>query len=209
MAYGATNLPGGGGQAISNVQRVEHAIPFGTATGDLISSGEYLIFVDDQERQNSFAISRNSATDVRQDGASVTITLARPVKTRAGEMSSVVFRFINPEGVRMLSGWMGAAVAPAIPGETMAFQVRRKRLIGGDEGRLTIAPTDVDYRSMTNFKASRRWKMSEIKEVKRDNPHALTIVPFSGEQYSFEIIGQGLTSDQYNRLVDHIMSQRQ
>lgn len=211
MPYSSTDLPGGGGgaQALSNVQRVEHAIPFATAAGDLISSGEHLIYVDDEERRNSFAVSRDNVKDVRQEGALVTIALARPVKTRAGESSSVGFRFRDPEGARMISAWLAVSAAAAAAGETMAFQVRHKHLFGSDEGRLTIAPADIDYRSLTNFNASRRWKMSEIKEVKRDNPHALTIVPFTGEQYKFEVIGPGISNDQFNRLVDHITSRRQ
>jgi len=211
MADESTQLPGAGGgaQAISNVQRVEHAIPFGTAAGDLISSGEHLIFADDEERRSSFAIGRDNVKDIRQEGASVTIALARPVKTRAGETSSVGFRFRDPEGARMISAWIAASVAaPAAAGETMSFQVRHKHFPGSDEGRLTITPNEVDYRSLTNFNASRRWKMSEIKEVKRDHPHSLAIVPFTGEQYKFDVIGPAIGTDQFNRLVDYITTQR-
>jgi hypothetical protein len=211
MAYESAGTPGGRGsaQAVSNIQRVEQAIPFGTVAGDLICSGEHLIFVDDEERRSSFAISRDHVKDMRQEGASITIALARPVKTRSGESSTVSFRFSDPEGVRMISAWMPApgAVAAAAS-ETMAFQVKHKHLIGADEGRLTITPVEVDYRSLTNFNASRRWKMSEIKEVKRDNPHSLAIVPFTGEQYKFEVVGPGVATEQFNRLVDYITSQR-
>jgi hypothetical protein len=211
MAYESAEMPGGGSgaQAVSNVQRVEHAIPFGTAAGDLIGSGEHLIFVDDEERRSSFAISRGNVKDIRQKGASITIALARPVKTRSGESSSVGFRFRDPDGVRMISAWMSAhAAVPAAAGETLAFQVKHKHLIGADEGRLTITPAEVDYRSLTNFNASRRWKMSEIKEVKRDNPHSLAIVPFTGDQYKFEVIGPEIATEQFNRLVDYITTQR-
>jgi hypothetical protein len=210
MAYESAEPPAGGGstRAVSNVQRVEHAIPFGTAAGDLISSGEYLIFVDEEQRGNSFAIGRDNVKDVRQEEASITIELARPVKTRAGESSSVGFRFQDLEGVRMVSAWIGSPGAAPATAETMSFQVKHKHLIGGDEGRLTITPAEVDYRSLTNFNASRRWKMSEIKEVKRDNPHSLTIVPFTGDQYKFELIGPGIATEQFNRLVDYITAER-
>jgi hypothetical protein len=90
----------------------------------------------------------------------------------------------------------------------MSFQVKHDHFIGSDTGRLMVTPTQVVYESVTDVNNSRQWSLSDIKEVHRDGPYKLKIVPFSGDDYSFQLMGQGMTSGQYQMLVERITGAR-
>ena len=202
-------------------QQVQLAVPFGVVEGQLVISGPYLIFVDAQQPAASFVIPREDVRNASAAGAEFTLDLARPVQDRGGATNRLVFRLTNPEAAQPFVQWFHQTAAPtgeanrspqqAPPGNSpgsLSFQVKHDHFIGSDMGRLLVTPTQLAYESVTNVKNSRQWSYSDIKEVHQDGPYKLKIVPFSGDEYSFELLGQGMTSDQYQMLVDRVANAR-
>jgi hypothetical protein len=215
-AAGQQSTPGSAAPGGGAVQQVDLSIPFGTVPGKLITSGEYLMFVDDQQPQGSFVIPRRDIEKVNYENGAMTMTLARPVHDRAGDRSSLSFRFADPAGGQSVANWAGANNAPRTdqssapsnqaasqPGNMM-FDVKHKHKLGSDSGRLIVTPTQLIYESVGGVNSSRQWNMSDIKEVKRDSPYSLKITPFSGDDYRFDLVGQGMSNDQLKTLVDRV-----
>ena len=61
---------------------------------------------------------------------------------------------------------------------------------------------------MSQVDDSRQWNFSDIKEVKHEGPYKLTIVPFTGDKYTFSLAGQGMSSDDYQTLVERVTAAR-
>lgn len=204
------------------VQQVELSIPFGTVPGKLIAAGEYLIFVDDQQPQNSFVVPRGDIRSANYENGAMTLSVSRPIHDR----STLSFRFADAAGGQLIANWANLSSAPRTdqssappdqaqttgttsaaaanqPG-SMIFEVKHKHVIGSDNGRLIVTPTQVIYESVSDVNSSRQWNMSDIREVKRDNPYSLRITGFSGEDYRFDLVGQGMSNDQLKTLVDRV-----
>lgn len=210
-------------QAASNRQaeQVQLAVPFGTENGQLVISGQNLMFIDNQQPSGSFVVPRSNVRNTTAQAGDLTFDLVNPVQDRGGSTNRLVFRLSNPEGAQQFVQWFhqnqagsGEANRATEPGTAnaqqplMSFQVKHDHFIGSDSGRLMLTPTQLVYESVTNVNNSRQWNLSDIKEVHQDGPYKLKIVPFSGDDYSFELMGQGITSDQYQMLVDRITSAR-
>lgn len=71
-----------------------------------------------------------------------------------------------------------------------------------------ITNDQVIFDSTDNISDSRRWAFRDIKELKLKNPYELEIEPFDGGKYSLELVGQGMSSDQYRTLVDRVTRAR-
>ncbi len=91
----------------NQVQPVQEAVPFGVVSGRLVTSGHNMIFIDDQQPQNSFVIRRNDIRDVHFDGSTVTMNLTHPVRDSSGQRSTVSFRFQNPAAATTVTSWAG------------------------------------------------------------------------------------------------------
>ena len=202
-------------------EQVQLAVPFGTENGQLVISGQNLMFIDSQEPSGSFVVPRSNVRNTTAQAGDLTFDLVNPVQNRGGSASRLVFRLANPEGAQQFVQWFhqtqggsGEANRATEPGTAdtqqplMSFEVKHGHFIGSDMGRLMVTPTQVVYASVTNVNDSRQWNFSDIKEVHRDGSYKLKIVPFTGDDYSFELMGQGITSDQYQLLVDRVTSAR-
>lgn len=207
-------------------QQVQLAVPFGTVNGQLVPSGTNLMFVNPQEASKSFVIPRGNIRTLNSQGNELTVDLNQPMQYPGGQASRLVFRVQNPDGAQELTRWFqetpassntetasrtGEANRTAPPNRNadMSFQVKHDHFLwGSDSGRLMVTPTEVIYESVTHADSSRQWKMSDIKEIKRDGPYKLTIVPFSGSSYDFDLLGNGLSSDQYQTIVNRVTSAR-
>lgn len=204
--------------ATNQAQPAQVSVPFGVVNGRLVTSGDDLIFIDDQQPQNSFVIRRDDIQNVKYEGSMATMMLSRPVRDSSGERSTINFRFQNPAAASMITSWLGsrgataqaAATQPA-PAQSSAqaasngaqsqaatvtttaprtevFDVKRDRFIGSDTGRLFITPSEVIFQSLSNPGASRRWSMAAIKEVDRKNPFELKVKPHAGDEFNFKIL---------------------
>ena len=64
------------------------------------------------------------------------------------------------------------------------------------------------FESMTDINDSRQWAMKDIKEVKHSSPYKLHVQPFTGDDYNFEFIGQGMDNSDYALLTKLIAAAR-
>jgi hypothetical protein len=215
-------------------QQVQLAVPFGVVNGQLVPSGSNLMFVNPQQASNSFVIPRNNIRTLNSQGSELTVDLNHPMQYPGGQASRIVFRLEDSAGAQELTQWFqqtpssageesaantsaegrnatGEANRTTPPNRNpdMSFQVKHGHFLwGSDSGRLLVTPSEVIYESVTHANSSRQWKMSDIKEIKRDGPYKLTIVPFSGDHYDFDLLGNGLSSDQYQTIVNRVTNAR-
>ncbi len=99
--------------ATNQTQPVQVSVPFGVVNGRLVTSGDDLIFIDDQQPQNSFVIRRADIQNVKYEGSMATLMLSRPVRDSSGERSTINFRFQNPAAASMITSWLGSRGATA------------------------------------------------------------------------------------------------
>src|SRR5512137_523074 len=89
-----------------SVVQVELAVPFGTATGKLITSPEHLIFVDEQQPEYSFVVHPQDIQDMFADGGVLTMQLKRAVRDRSGNSVRLSFKVPDkPSSDGLISWW--------------------------------------------------------------------------------------------------------
>jgi hypothetical protein len=99
--------------ATNQAQPVQVSVPFGVVNGRLVTSGDDLIFINDQQPQHSFVVRRDDIQNVKYEGSKATMTLSRPIRDSAGERSTVNFRFQNPAAASLITSWLGSSGASA------------------------------------------------------------------------------------------------
>jgi hypothetical protein len=220
------------------------SIPFGVVNGKLVTSGDYVIFIDDEQPGSSFALSRDDVANATVDNGMLVLDLRKAVRNRGGETKRLNLRTTDPAAAASFVSWAKAAgqagpqpsaaprtdepqagrpagvtqagaPAPAgsAPAQTLGpgaltYQARHKHRIGSCTGRLILGPDRIAYESITAIGDSRQWDLKDIKELKRDNPYSLKIVPFTGNDYSLDLIGNGMDNAEYKVLVDRITAVR-
>ncbi|MCC6590213.1 MAG: hypothetical protein IT168_26205 [Bryobacterales bacterium] len=197
------------------VLKAELAIPFGSAPGSLVLLEDYLTFVDQEKPEASFAARRDEIRAITVEGEAVAIEVASPVRDRSGARTRLTFKVADPAGPDAIKTWQSAAsvstpkaTSSKQPSETLTYQVQHDHRFGGCKGRLIITQDRIAFESITDISHSRQWALRDVKEMKRDNPYALKIEPFSGNTYKFELQGQGMDSDTYRTLVDRVTAAR-
>lgn len=197
------------------VYAADLSVPFGVVSGNLITVGEYLVFVDKERPESSLAVSRGELKNLMSSGETLTVETATPVRDRTGERSKLTFRLIKLSDVSSISGWYSdksRSVAASRPDgdlpEIQTYQVRHDHRFGSCNGRLIVEPSRIVFESITDINHSRQWSLRDIKELKRDNPYGVKIVPFSGDTYNLGIQGRGMDSENFRGLVDRITASR-
>ncbi len=200
---------------------VEHAVPFGTATGKLLLLGNSLVFYDDQQPESSFVIARSAVQSLTAEGPTITVQTRETVRNRSGEVRQLSFRV--PAGVETapVTSWYASTTATAdlstaAPKATLAktakeaasYQVVHDKRLGSTEGRLLVGDDMVSYESISDVKASRRWEYRSIKEIRLPNPYQLEVRPFEGDTYKFKLEGSGMDPAAFKQLVDRVTSAR-
>jgi hypothetical protein len=81
--------------------------------------------------------------------------------------------------------------------------------LGSCEGILRIANDGIDFQSVSSAGHSRRWDLSDIKELGHSNRDELRVAPISGSEYDFDFIGERLMSDEeFRQLSDRVTGMR-
>jgi len=196
--------------------RAEMSVPFGVAKGQLVTVGGYVVFVNNEEPDSSFAVRKSNIAEASVDDRLVTILTNEPVKT----LSQFVFRLDNPAKAGALIAWAKQAGAPALaqaqkkPAEEAdmigEYQVRHEhRFMGGCDGKLIVTRGRVSFESVSEVGHSRQWDAADFKELSRPNPYKLDLRPFVGSAYTFEIVGgEGMSNREYKALSDMIAKAR-
>jgi hypothetical protein len=193
----------------------ELSVPFGVVTGQLVPSGDYLIFIDQEQPQFSFVIPRRELKDIRPESGALIVALSTPIRDRSGERSRLSFRMGSGADEQAVIQWsknttsaMASHVTPDPAVPLFSYQAKHDHRFGSCNGRLIITPDRIAYESVSDINHSRQWAMKDIKEVERDNPYKLKIKPFEGDNYTFQLMGNGMDSKDYESLVKLITAAR-
>lgn len=198
---------------------VELSMPFGTASGSLVTAGDYLIFVNDPNVEKSFVIPRANVQNVNVENGIVSIALSQAMRNEAGEPSRLSFRFPNPADANSIVRWSKlasadrSAASPTVGDSKIAlqpfsYQVKHNHRVGSCTGRLFMTADRVSYESLTDINDSRQWSMKDIKEVEHKNPYSLGIKSFTGNDYTFEFLGSPMKNEDYTDLTKSIAAAR-
>lgn len=219
-------------QETVQVSRAELSVPFGTVKGKIVTMGDRLVFVDDDRPEASFALNRADVESARVENGLLNVQLRRPIRDREGERTRLsmrldggdpetVVRWANAAGVpavaasdsaRLTSG-AGAAVAGGAvttSGATL-FNIEARhehRLRGNCRGRLVLTEAGLSFQSLTELTDSRQWGFRDIKELRHGSPYELTVEPFDGAMYRFEMQGSGMDNDQFKLLSERVAAAR-
>jgi len=210
-------------------QKAELAIPFGVVPGRLVTVGEYLVFIDEEKPEASFALTRAGMRNLSYAAEVVTVETLKPVRDRSGEKTVFSFRLASPQEAPPFAEWFKTtagtvtaaspqtgkeaekkeAARPEIPEGAKTYQARHTHFPrGGCSGRLIIEPNRVVFESVGEIDHSRQWDLRDIKELRRDSPYSIRIVPFAGNEYNLQLQGQGMDSNEFKALVDRITAAR-
>jgi hypothetical protein len=201
-------------QTTVQVANAELSVPFGTASGKIVLAGEYLIFIDDEKPDASFAITRKDIQKISTEGDVITIETRQPIRDRSGERSRFSVRLTA--GNLALAEWSGVAL-PASPSsvttgkaEILTYQTRHKHLLGlgSCSGRLIITESRISYETSDKAEDARQWELRDIKEFKQEGPYILEVEPFIGNKYRFELEGKGMDIQDYKAVVARITTAR-
>jgi len=199
---------------------VEHAVPFGTATGKLLLLGNSLVFYDDQQPESSFVIARSAVQSLTAEGPKITIQMRDTVRSRSGEVRQLSFRVPTGGDPSPVTTWFAATNAAATaegyaPGaqaktakEPNSYQVVQDKRLGSTEGRLLVGDDMLSYESVSDVKASRRWEYRSIKEIRLPNPYQLEVKPFEGDAYKFKLEGSGMDPAVFKQIVGRVTAAR-
>lgn len=200
------------------VFRADLSVSFGGVVGKLILHPAMLTFIDDERPEASFAVEKGDIEKLENENETVRIQLRRSVRDRSGETNRVVLRLATQGEASSVARWWGGGSAASASAsessgsannEELVFSARRKkRFRSNTAGKLMITGEQVIFESTDNIADSRRWALRDIKELKLKNPYELDIEPFDGNKYSLELVGQGMSTDQYRILVDRVTRAR-
>jgi len=196
--------------------QVQLAAGFNTVSGRLITAGNTIVFLDDTQPQASFSATRSQIEQVSAgQGQSLIIQFKEPIRDREGEKMRVEFR-VSPQDSDTLRAWFSQPDSAGVEARKVedqaralpTYSVRRDKFLGGDNGRLVVKSDRLAFES-SNAAVSREWLFSDIRGIKQKGPYRLEIQPFSGDNYSLELLGGGgMAGEDFKRLADSIARAR-
>src|SRR5436190_22466723 len=103
-----------------SVVAVQRAVPFGTTPGKLLLLGGYLVFVDDQQPESSFVITRADMENVTTESDTITVKTREPFRDRSGTSDRVIFRASQPGDAALVTNWYSVAKPQPAPAAARA-----------------------------------------------------------------------------------------
>jgi hypothetical protein len=202
--------------------QAELSIPFGAASGQIATAADLLLFINSERVDASFAIPRKNIRNVSVSNDVITVETVEPVnglkalsfRIVSGDANQIS-RWAQAEGAGTMtagsarSSGSGRSAQAAASDIEQSYQARHNhRITGGCTGRLIIRSNVISYDSVDEIGHSRQWQMQEIKEFKRRNPYKISIVPFVGQNYDLELVGEGMSGAEYQQVTESITTAR-
>jgi hypothetical protein len=209
-------------QSTLHVATGELSVPFGSVPGRLITVGEYIVFVDQDRPDSSFALSRGDVRELTVENHIAAIQTSRPIRDRSGERTQFNIRVEGDNEARALISWFSSTTPRTVdsnarPSELAAataktdaiYEARHDhRLVGSCRGRLIITEKGVSYEAIDNLSDSRQWGITDIRELALNNPYEIRIVPFDGSEYKLSLQGTGMDKAVFKALIDRVTAGR-
>ncbi|MEW5979866.1 MAG: hypothetical protein AB1898_29065 [Acidobacteriota bacterium] len=99
-------------QLPTTIQKVELSVPFGTVTGRILISGDYLVFIDEQRPDASFVIPKDDVGNLSAQDEVLTLRLKESIRDRSGSRSQLMFRLSKVSEVDAVRQWSGGSSGP-------------------------------------------------------------------------------------------------
>ncbi len=188
--------------------------PYGSEPGKLVTIGNQMIFVDDANPANSFALMRSEITNLNISNGLMTMSLAQPFTSPFGSGPMLTVRLLDSNPGDLMS-WMtgpsastGEASRAVVDPLANTYEYTVKH--DDDEGRLIITPVDVRFESFNHPKHSRAWTYNSIKKLTSDaDDREVKLEPYDSDTYKFKILGsRTLTQDVYTMVRERIEAAR-
>jgi hypothetical protein len=187
---------------------------FGAEPGKLITVGDRIVFVDDINPGNSFAIPRSEITNLNIANGVMTLNLTQPFASPFSSGPTVMIRLSSPNTAGEIASWAGvpgtavgeasreAVTAPPV----YEYNARRD----DDNGRLLVTSTEVSWQDLKHPDRSRSWTYTSIKKFERDgDDRQVKLEPYGGDTYKFKLEGgRAITNEVYNLIADRIVAAR-
>jgi hypothetical protein len=207
------------------VAEAELSVPFGVAEGRVVAVADQLLFVDEEEPRQSFALRRSNIIQSSSDNGVLRIRTDAPVndatafsfRVRSGDAAGIIAWLDAPSAFSdtAVRPSADASAAVSVGGGADAdsfigeYRVAHSHFLGECEGTLRITDDGIDFQSITEANHSRRWQMSDVKELERPDRDELRIAPMIGSQYNFDFVSERLISDEeFRRLSDRVSEAR-
>ncbi len=205
-----------------DVRKATLSVPFGEVKGKILVVENFLIFVDEEKLDDSFAIDRRMVANVERMDRQVIIETKEPIRDRSGERTRLAFRLNDKETAAIMT-WFerGPTVndfANTATGGRSAAENRRAVLIydakhkhslyGSCQGKLVVKENMISYESLNDRGHSRQYPFSDIKKLKRNGPYQMEVQTFNRGSYNFELQGNGMDIADFKTLEESIATAR-
>ena len=191
-------------QAPVLVREVDWETSYGIYSGRLVMVTDQMVFVEQGDPRESFAIARSEIRFYRTEGRRFIVETLRPLHTRIGTQSIYQFT-IRSETVEPLMLWAGARqpAAAALASTQQAqwtYVARHKHGLGNCTGNLLLGGGRLTYEALDDREHTRQWLFKDIYRTRRRSPYRLEVETRSGEKYNFELQGKGMDIGVYRQL---------
>lgn len=195
-------------QAPVLVREADWETSYGTYSGRLVMVTDQMVFVEQGDPRESFAIARGEIRSCRTDGPRFIVETLRPLRTRIGTQSIYQFTIRN-EAVEPILLWAGARqpVATALASAQQAqwtYVAKHRHGLGNCTGNLLLGGGRLTYEALDDREHTRQWLFRDIYRTRRRSPYWLEVETRNGEKYNFELQGKGMDIGVYRQLQNWI-----
>lgn len=144
-------------QPTAQVYRVELAIPFGTVPGKVVTTGDHLVFIDEQQPEASLVVSRGAIENVISQQNVVTLEFRQSVRVRSGDRTKLDFRVTEGDPAKLKS-WFGpsSGAAGSTKPAIVSRQVTKAEEASAGKAGASVVPADTVVRMRLNQGISSR-----------------------------------------------------
>jgi hypothetical protein len=192
------------------IQKVTVNTPSGTISGKVVGTGDNLVFVDDNDPQKSFTLSRGRIRNyTTQDGA-ILVELERPTSDQAGTQSNVRITVVDPANATALTQWIGMPVQRSRSVTTYSTDVRHDHKGKGEcNGKLLADDSTLRFESVSEANHSRSWNYNDLQSFQEEKDHSLLkVTAKDGEKYEFRTTNGKTASGLYDIVSQKIVGAR-
>jgi hypothetical protein len=192
------------------IQKVTVNTPSGTISGKVVGTGDNLVFIDDNDPQKSFTLSRGKIRNYTTENGAILVELERPASDQAGTQSNVRITVVDPANATALTQWIGMPVERSRTGTTYSTDVRHDHKGKGEcNGKLLADDTTLRFESISEANHSRTWNYNDLQSFQEEKDHSLLkVTTKDGEKYDFRTVNGKTAGALYDIVSQKIVGAR-
>src|SRR5262245_21823894 len=178
-----------------------------------------LVFVDDDNPNESFSIDRTNILRSNDQPPIFTIHTRRPVTYRSRESMQFDFQPSGRNNAGLLSGncasmaaWLSnpprIRITPRAPRPRTFLAKLRRSLWRDVEGKLEVLERTIAFTPNREAERQYRWDLREINHIKRKAPFVLEITTSNDDTYTFELPNRTTSPNEVYGIRDRIAKLR-